>query len=185
MSRLPGRWFKCTLVYLRILFANGALFLPNPGGVLIRSEQMNPENLLQRFLEAQANAYPTALAEMQAGRKRSHWMWYIFPQLQGLGFSSTAQYYGLRGAPEALTYARHPVLGTRLVAISQALLALPGNNATRVLGSPDDVKLRSSMTLFAALPGADPVFQQVLDQFFHGQADPQTRRLLTPPPTRS
>jgi uncharacterized protein (DUF1810 family) len=138
----------------------------------------DPEPTLQRFLDAQEAAYPTALAEIQRGRKQSHWMWYIFPQLQGLGYSPTAHHYGLRGAPEARAYAQHPVLGARLVEISQALLALPGDSATRVLGSPDDVKLRSSMTLFAALPGADPVFQQVLDKFFSGQADPLTLRLL-------
>ena len=144
---------------------------------------MSPENSLQRFLAAQQDAYPAALAEIQRGRKRGHWMWYVFPQLQGLGFSTTSQYYGLRDAAEAHAYAQHPVLGTRLVEISHALLSLPEDNATRVLGSPDDVKLKSSMTLFAALPGANPVFQQVLDQFFRGQPDPQTLRLLTPPAT--
>jgi uncharacterized protein (DUF1810 family) len=140
---------------------------------------MSQETSLHRFLEAQQDAYPTALAEIHRGRKASHWMWYVFPQLQGLGFSATSQYYGLRGAPEARAYARHPVLGPRLVEISRALLALPGHDATRVLGQPDDVKLHSSMTLFAALPGADPVFQLVLDKFFRGQADPQTLRRLS------
>ncbi len=157
--------------------------LNNPRRGPIRRGQMSQEHLLQRFLEAQAAAYPTALVEIQGGRKRSHWMWYVFPQLQGLGFSPTAHYYGLRGAAEARAYARHPVLGARLVEISRALLALPGDDATRVLGRPDDVKLRSSMTLFAALPGAEPVFQRVLDKFFRGQADPQTLRLLPPPAT--
>ncbi|ALW86376.1 calpastatin [Hymenobacter sedentarius] len=133
---------------------------------------------LQRFLDAQAEAYPTALAEIQRGKKQSHWMWYIFPQLQGLGFSSTAQYYGLTGAREAEAFLQHPVLGPRLVRISEALLGLPGNDATRILGSPDDVKLRSCMTLFASLPHAHPVFQQVLAKFFQGQQDPSTLRLL-------
>ncbi|MCC3153557.1 DUF1810 domain-containing protein [Hymenobacter sp. BT770] len=139
---------------------------------------MSDDTSLQRFLDAQEAAYPTALAEIQRGKKVSHWMWYIFPQLQGLGFSSTAQYYGLTGASEAGAFLQHPVLGPRLVRISEALLGLPGSDATRILGSPDDVKLRSSMTLFASLPNANPVFQQVLDKFFQGHQDPNTLRLL-------
>ncbi len=136
---------------------------------------------LQRFLDAQTQAYPVALAEVREGRKRSHWMWYIFPQLRGLGFSSTAQYYGLRDAQEALAYARHPLLGPRLVEISRALLALGSTDASAIMGYPDDVKLKSCMTLFAALPDADPVFQQVLDQFFRGQPDQKTLQLLATP----
>ena len=141
---------------------------------------MSPDTSLQRFLDAQAETYPMALAEIKQGHKRSHWMWYIFPQLQGLGFSSTSQYYGLAGAQEAAAYARHPVLGSRLVRISEELLGLDGNNATRILGSPDDMKLRSSMTLFASLPNAHSVFQQVLDKFFQGRPDEHTQRLLSP-----
>ena len=133
---------------------------------------------LQRFLDAQATAYPTALAELKTGRKRSHWMWYIFPQIQGLGVSSTARHYAIRDAAEAAAYLAHPVLGARLVEIAQALLTLPGGNATRVMGTPDDLKLRSSMTLFAAVPGADPVFQAVLDKYFGGAPDERTRQLL-------
>lgn len=135
---------------------------------------------LQRFLDAQATDYPTALAELRAGRKRSHWMWYIFPQIQGLGFSSISQRYAIRDAAEATAYLRHSVLGARLVEISTALLGLAGSNATSIMGSPDDLKLRSSMTLFAQVPGASPVFQQVLDKFFSGQPDAQTLRLLGP-----
>jgi uncharacterized protein (DUF1810 family) len=133
---------------------------------------------LQRFLDAQATTYAPALAEMRAGRKRSHWMWYIFPQLRGLGFSEMAQRYALKDAAEAAAYLRHPVLGSRLVAIAGALLGLASRNATSVMGHPDDLKLRSSMTLFAQVPGADPVFQAVLDKFFEGQPDSQTVRLL-------
>ena len=136
------------------------------------------ENSLQRFLDAQANDYQTALAELKAGRKRSHWMWYIFPQLRGLGFSETARYYGINDAAEAEAYLAHPVLGQRLVEISQALLGLAGSDANRIMGSPDDLKLRSSMTLFGALPGAGPVFKQVLDKFFGGAPDPKTLQLL-------
>ena len=141
---------------------------------------MSNETSLQRFLDAQEADYHVALAEIQRGRKQSHWMWYIFPQLQGLGFSSTAQFYGIRGRQEAQAYAQHPVLGPRLVLISEALLTLPGNDATRVMGQPDDVKLKSCMTLFGALPNAHPVFQQVLDKFFQGRPDEHTLRLLTP-----
>ena len=133
---------------------------------------------LTRFLAAQETAYPTALSEIKNGRKRSHWMWYIFPQIQGLGVSETSRYYAIRDAAEAQAYLRHPVLGGRLVEISNALLTLPSNNATAVLGSPDDLKLRSSMTLFAALPAASPVFQAVLGKFFNGAADGKTLRLL-------
>jgi uncharacterized protein (DUF1810 family) len=133
---------------------------------------------LQRFLDAQATDYAPALAEVRAGRKRSHWMWYIFPQIQGLGFSSISQRYALADLAEAAAYLAHPVLGARLVEISQALLGLAGSNATAVMGSPDDLKLRSSMTLFARVPGASPVFGQVLDKFFEGQPDGQTLRRL-------
>jgi len=133
---------------------------------------------LQRFLDAQAHDYAQALAEMRAGRKRSHWMWYIFPQIQGLGFSEMAHRYAIKDAAEAEAYLKHPVLGARLLEISTALQGLASRNATAVMGSPDDLKLRSSMTLFAQVPGADPVFQAVLDKFFGGQADPQTLRRL-------
>ena len=133
---------------------------------------------LQRFLDAQQHDYQTALSEMQAGRKRSHWMWYIFPQIQGLGFSSMAQRYAIADAAEAAAYLAHPTLGARLIEISRAVLAAPGSNATAVMGSPDDLKLRSSMTLFAQVPGADPVFQQVLDKFYGGRPDEQTLRRL-------
>ncbi len=133
---------------------------------------------LQRFLDAQARDYAAALAEIKGGRKRSHWIWYIFPQVQGLGFSSTSRHYAIRDLGEAAAYLQHPVLGSRLEEISRALLGLPGGNATAVLGTPDDLKLRSSMTLFTQVPGASPVFRQVLDKFFGGQADPLTLRRL-------
>lgn len=139
---------------------------------------MSSENRLQRFIDAQAADYSRALAEIEQGKKRSHWMWYIFPQLQGLGYSTTSQYYALQDEQEAVAYVQHPLLGPRLLRLCEALLALPGQNATHIMGSPDDVKLRSSMTLFAALPSAQPVFQLVLDKFFKGIPDPQTLRLL-------
>ena len=138
-----------------------------------------PPNL-QRFLDAQQGDYQTALGEIKAGRKRSHWMWYIFPQVQGLGYSSMAQHYAIADGGEAAAYLAHPTLGPRLVEISRALLTLPGSNATAVMGTPDDLKLRSSMTLFARVPGADMVFQQVLDKFFGGAPDAKTLQLLGP-----
>ena len=139
---------------------------------------MSTSIALARFLDAQTGDYPTALAEMKAGRKRSHWMWYIFPQIRGLGFSEMAHRYGIQDAAEAAAYLAHPVLGARLVEVSRALLGVPGSNATSVMGSPDDLKLRSSMTLFAQVPGADPVFQAVLDKFFGGAPDAKTLQLL-------
>jgi len=139
---------------------------------------MASELNLQRFLDAQATDYAQALTEVQAGRKRSHWMWYIFPQIQGLGFSSTSQYYAIRDLAAAAAYLRHPVLGKRLVAISTALVELASSDASQVFGSPDDLKLKSSMTLFAAVPGADAVFAQVLAKFFGGVRDGKTLQLL-------
>ncbi|QIX59873.1 DUF1810 domain-containing protein [Hymenobacter sp. BT18] len=133
---------------------------------------------LQRFLDAQQRDYATALAEIRAGRKRSHWMWYIFPQIQGLGYSETARFYAIQNRQEAEAYLQHPVLGTRLVEISHALLTLESNDATRIMGSPDDVKLWSSMTLFGALDNPNPVFQRVLDKFFGGNQDAKTVQIL-------
>ena len=133
---------------------------------------------LKRFTDAQERDYDIAIAEISAGRKRSHWMWYIFPQVKGLGFSSTSQLYSINGLKEASAYLHHPVLGPRLTGICQALLQLEGNNATQIFGHPDDLKLRSSMSLFAAVADSDPVFQQVLDKYFQGKADLPTLTLL-------
>lgn len=133
---------------------------------------------LNRFLTAQERDYETALAEIKGGRKRSHWMWYIFPQIAGLGFSETSKFYAIKDRAEAEAYLQHPVLGKRLIEISNALLELEDNHATRIFGSPDDLKLKSSMTLFAALPDTDPVFGQVLAKFYNGIHDWETLRLL-------
>ncbi|MES2268562.1 MAG: DUF1810 domain-containing protein [Bacteroidota bacterium] len=135
-------------------------------------------NDLKRFLEAQSKDYAVALAEIRNGRKRSHWMWYIFPQVAGLGYSGMSSRYAIRGLTEAVEYLAHPVLGARLVEISKALLALPGSNATTVMGSPDDLKLRSSMTLFSLVPGADPVFEAVIGKYFQGEKDKATLKLI-------
>lgn len=133
---------------------------------------------LDRFKKAQEEDYPYALQEIKAGRKRSHWIWYIFPQLKGLGFSSMSDYYGIDGRAEAQAYIADPVLRARLVEISEALLALESNNPTQVMGYPDDLKLKSSMTLFAEVAPDIPVFEQVLQKFFAGEKDAKTLKLL-------
>ena len=136
---------------------------------------------LQRFLDAQQPVYPRVLGELAAGHKRSHWMWFVFPQLQGLGASAIARTYGIASLAEARAYLAHPTLGARLRECAQLLLANPCGDARQLLGYPDDLKLRSCMTLFAAAAGAQdqPLFQAVLDRFFAGVADPLTRELLT------
>ena len=133
---------------------------------------------LERFVKAQKYDYDTALREIRSGRKRSHWMWYIFPQLQGLGYSSTAQYYGIRDLEEAQDYMEHPVLGPRLVEISEALLVLDTSDASAVMGYPDDLKLRSSMTLFELAAPGQPVFSRVLEKYYSGHRDRHTLELL-------
>jgi uncharacterized protein (DUF1810 family) len=133
---------------------------------------------MKRFLEAQEKNYEAALSEIRDGRKRSHWMWYVFPQIQGLGFSETAKYYAIKDLNEAALFLAHPVLGSRLIQIANTLLELDVNNATKVFGSPDDMKLKSSMTLFASLKETDPVFQKVLDKFFNGLKDEKTVQFL-------
>lgn len=139
---------------------------------------MAAETNLNRFLEAQADDYDQALAEIRSGRKRSHWMWYIFPQLSGLGYSSMAQLYGIDGLQEATDYLTHPVLGNRLITIANALLGVEGKTATQIMGTPDDLKLRSSMTLFNAVQPTDPVFQAVLTKYYNGIPDQKTLAIL-------
>lgn len=133
---------------------------------------------LGRFVAAQEHDFAQALAELQAGRKRSHWMWYIFPQIQGLGSSGMAQRYAIRGNDEAAAYLNHPVLGPRLVACAEAMLAIENRSAREILGSPDDLKLRSSATLFALVSPPGSVFARVLEKFYAGQADEETLRRL-------
>lgn len=139
---------------------------------------MTDNTFLKRFLDAQEHDYPVALAEIKAGRKRSHWMWYIFPQMQGLGFSEMSRYYGIKDVVEAQQYLAHSVLGGRLIEISRELIQLESDNATTIFGSPDDLKLRSSMTLFSSLANTDPVFDGVLRKFFHGAKDPKTLTIM-------
>ena len=133
---------------------------------------------LERFIKAQAGVYETALEEMRRGRKESHWIWYIFPQLRGLGFSETAQYYGIDGMAEAKAYLNHEILRKRLIEISETLLALPTDDALAVMGSPDNLKLCSSMTLFSIADRECAVFRKVLDKFYGGQMDKRTIELL-------
>ena len=135
-------------------------------------------NDLKRFLDAQANDFERALAEIKRGRKQSHWMWYIFPQIAGLGFSSTSKLYAIKNRSEAESYLAHPVLGKRLVEISNALLEIEGKTASQIFGSPDDVKLKSSTTLFGALDDTNPVFQSILDKYFDGSKDRRTLELI-------
>ena len=134
--------------------------------------------MLDRFLDAQRGDYAAALAEVRRGRKTSHWMWYIFPQIAGLGQSSTARYYSIRDLEEAREYYAHPVLGQRLREISGALLDLRGSDPVAVFGGIDSMKLKSSMTLFALAAPHDPLFQQVLDKYYGGEQDVLTLRIL-------
>ena len=130
---------------------------------------------LSRFVDAQAGGvYEQALAELRAGRKRGHWIWFVFPQVAGLGRSTASQYYAISGLDEAREYLAHPVLGPRLVECAQALLDLGASDPVRVLGPVDALKLRSSMTLFARAAPEAAVFGQVLDRFFGGQPDEAT-----------
>ena len=133
---------------------------------------------LQRFIKPHNQDFQTALGEIKGGKKTSHWMWYIFPQIKELGFSETAKYYGIESLEEATEFLQHPQLGQNLVTITSELLKLGSNNATSIFGTPDDMKLRSSMTLFSLVSPANPIFQQVLDKFFDGKKDEQTIELL-------
>lgn len=136
-----------------------------------------PQNL-ERFLGAQRNTYQQALAEIKNGRKQSHWMWFIFPQIAGLGFSETSKLYAIKNREEAALYIEHAILGPRLFEISKALRAIEGKTANQVFGSPDDLKLKSCMTLFSELDKANPVFEAVLAKYFNGEKDAKTLRLI-------
>jgi uncharacterized protein (DUF1810 family) len=133
---------------------------------------------LARFTSAQEGVYHRALAEIRAGDKRSHWMWFIFPQVDGLGFSSTAKHYAIKSAEEARQYLAHPVLGPRLLDCAQAVLAVEGRSASEIFGSPDDLKLKSCMTLFESVAGPGSVFGQVLDSYYQGKRDTRTHEIL-------
>jgi uncharacterized protein (DUF1810 family) len=134
---------------------------------------------LERFKEAQARDYNNALSEIKSGRKRGHWMWYIFPQIAGLGMTDISRHYAIKDIQEATDYLMDQELGFGLTEICKALLQLESNDANAIFGSPDDLKLRSSMTLFDAVPATFPVFKQVLDKFYDGIPDPRTLAILT------
>ena len=137
----------------------------------------DPHNL-SRFVKAQEIDYATALAEVKNGRKDSHWMWYIFPQFDGLGFSATSKRYSIKSIGEAEAYLKHPVLGKRLAECAEAALGVEGRSALEIFGSPDDAKLRSCATLFACVSPAGSVFERLLDKYFRGRRDGKTLRLL-------
>lgn len=138
---------------------------------------------LERFVDAQKAVYEEALQEIRSGKKRTHWMWFIFPQLKGLGFSETSKFYAIQNMNEARAYLQHPVLGKRLVEISTALLAIDKNDAGKIFGSPDDLKLNSCMTLFSALNPSPDVFRKVIDKYFDGINDNRTIDLIKHMPT--
>lgn len=137
---------------------------------------------LARFVAAQHSTFERAMSEVKAGRKQSHWMWYIYPQLRGLGSSSNAQRYGIASAAEAAAYLAHDLLGPRLIVMCEAALSVEGRSATDIFGKPDDLKLRSCATLFAHVSGAEAVFQKIIDKYFDGQTDPGTVQLLSDQP---
>lgn len=132
---------------------------------------------LDRFVEAQAADYARAVSELRAGKKQSHWMWYVFPQIDGLGHSPMSRRYSIKSAAEARAYLDHPVLSARLRECFTVVYAIPGRSAREIFGTPDDMKLRSCATLFDSVSGED-IFEQVLDKYFDGKPDQETLRLL-------
>jgi uncharacterized protein (DUF1810 family) len=135
---------------------------------------------LDRFVRAQASVFDTALQELQAGRKTTHWMWFIFPQLLGLGHSSTARFYGISSIDEAHAYLEHPVLGPRLILCTQTVLDCAARSLHEIFGSPDDLKFRSSMTLFeTAAPADEPVFARAIERWCAGERDRRTLQLIS------
>lgn len=139
---------------------------------------MDPYNLT-RFVQAQEQTYDQALSELELGRKRSHWMWYVFPQLDGLGSSPITKLYSIKGKDEARAYLDHPVLGPRLLECAEAIVRIDGKSAREILGSPDDLKLKSCATLFAYVSQPGSVFERILEKFYSGEPDAATLRLLT------
>jgi uncharacterized protein (DUF1810 family) len=143
-----------------------------------KSDRADDPHNLNRFVQAQQNVYDQAFAEIRNGRKRSHWIWYIFPQIDGLGFSATAQHYAIKSVAEAEAYLSHPVLGPRLLECVEAALRVEGRSAYEIFGSPDEMKLRSSATLFAFVSPAGSAFERLLDKYFQSARDEKTLRLL-------
>jgi uncharacterized protein (DUF1810 family) len=133
---------------------------------------------LNRFVHAQEGDYERALAELRSGQKRTHWMWYVFPQLDGLGFSATAKRYAIKSVEEARAYLAHPTLGPRLRECAEAVLGIEGRSVNAIFGSPDDLKMRSCATLFAAVAPPDSVFDRLLAKYYRGERDAKTLQLL-------
>ena len=133
---------------------------------------------LSRFVQAQEEDYEQALSEIKSGRKQSHWMWYIFPQFDGLGFSATSKRYSIKSVAEAAAYLGHPILGLRLMECAEAVLSVEGRSAFEICGSPDDIKLKSCATLFAYVSPAGSVFDRLLGKYFEGERDGKTLSLL-------
>jgi uncharacterized protein (DUF1810 family) len=153
-----------------------------PGRRLV-TDARDPRNAsepydLNRFVQAQKLEYEDALREIKAGRKTSHWMWYIFPQFDGLGFSATSRIYSIKSLAEAAAYLTHPILGPRLKECVEAVLGVQGRSATEIFGSPDDLKLRSCATLFACVSPPGSVYHRILDKYFQGKHDRKTLALL-------
>jgi len=140
------------------------------------SDDHNPFDL-NRFIRAQDSVYVHVLEELRSGRKKTHWMWYIFPQIDGLGYSATSKHYAIKSLEEARTYLNHSILGPRLLECAEAVLAIEGRAASAIFSYPDDLKLQSSMTLFALIAGPDSVFVRVLDKYFMGKRDVRTLQL--------
>ena len=139
---------------------------------------MSNADILDRFVEAQTSVWTGVQAELRAGRKTSHWMWFVFPQLKALGRSATAQRFGITGLAEAQAYARHPLLGARLRECTRTVLGVRDRSAVQIFGSIDAMKLRSSMTLFDRAVADEPLFRQVIDRCFDGRPDMQTLERL-------
>ncbi len=139
---------------------------------------MSDPHDLDRFVRAQESDYATALSELKSGRKRSHWMWYVFPQFEGLGFSLTSRRYAIKSLAEAKAYLEHPVLGPRLRECAEAVLGVEGRSAHQIFGSPDDLKLKSCATLFQRVSPPGSVFGRLLEKYFAGESDQKTIELL-------
>jgi uncharacterized protein (DUF1810 family) len=144
------------------------------------NDGMSGDNPLQldRFIKTQEKMYDSVLEELRDGQKQSHWMWYIFPQIDGLAHSTTSKYYAIKSIEEAQRYLRHPVLGMRLVECAETVLAIEGRSISQIFGYPDDMKLKSSMTLFAYAAAPHSVFIRILDKYFNGERDDKTLQLL-------
>lgn len=138
----------------------------------------NDPHDLQRFVDAQSRVYANVLRELTAGRKQTHWMWFIFPQIKGLGHSATARAYAIRSREEAIAYLAHPLLGPRLIECTRLVNAVRGRSAHEIFSSPDDLKFRSSMTLFAEAAAEADIFEEALRKYFGGEKDPRTLALL-------